>query len=113
LYFALQRRSIQDLVLETIFHKKYVGKNTYSWFLHNGKHVQLCPTLCDSVDCTALLAAPLSMEFSKQEYQSGLPFPIPGDLPALGIEPTSSAAPALAGEFLTAASSSIFQTKVI
>ena len=28
---------------------------------------------------------PLSMEFSRQEYWSGLPFPIPGDLPNLGI----------------------------
>ena len=31
--------------------------------------------------------APLSMEFSRQEYWSGLPFPSPGDLPNLGIEP--------------------------
>ena len=30
--------------------------------------------------------APLSMEFSKQEYCSGLPFPFPGDLPFLGIK---------------------------
>ena len=30
--------------------------------------------------------APLSMEFSRQEYWSGLPFPSPGDLPNLGIE---------------------------
>ena len=29
---------------------------------------------------------PLSMEFSRQEYWSGLPFPSPGDLPDLGIE---------------------------
>ena len=28
-----------------------------------------------------------SMEFSRQEYWSGLPFPSPGDLPDLGIEP--------------------------
>ena len=27
------------------------------------------------------------MEFSRQEYWSGLPFPSPGDLPDLGIEP--------------------------
>ena len=27
--------------------------------------------------------APLSMEFSRQEYWSGLPFPTPGDLPDL------------------------------
>ena len=26
------------------------------------------------------------MEFSRQEYWSGLPFPTPGDLPDLGIE---------------------------
>ena len=30
--------------------------------------------------------APLSMEFSRQEYWNGLPFPSPGDLPNPGIE---------------------------
>ena len=35
--------------------------------------------------------APPSMEFSSQEYCSGLPFPSPGDLPDLGIEPWSPA----------------------
>ena len=35
--------------------------------------------------------APLSMEFSRQEYWSGLPFPSPGDLPNLGIKPWSPA----------------------
>ena len=38
------------------------------------------------------------MEFSRQKYWSGLPFPPPGDLPDLGIEPMS---PALAGGFFT------------
>ena len=33
--------------------------------------------------------APPSMEFSKQEYWSGLPFPSPGGLPDPGIEPGS------------------------
>ena len=33
----------------------------------------------------------LSVEFSRQEYQSGLPFPSPGDLPDLGTEPGSPA----------------------
>ena len=33
--------------------------------------------------------APLSMEFSRQEYWSGLPFPSPGDLPDSGIKPRS------------------------
>ena len=33
----------------------------------------------------------LSMEFSRQEYWSGLPFPSPGDLPNPGTKPRSSA----------------------
>ena len=35
--------------------------------------------------------APLSMEFSRQEFWSGLPFPSPGDLPNPRIEPRSPA----------------------
>ena len=35
--------------------------------------------------------APLSMEFSSQEYRSGLPFSSPGDLPDPGIIPKSPA----------------------
>ena len=45
--------------------------------------------------------APLSMEFSRQEYWSGLPFPSPGDLPDPGIEPKSLVPPALGGRFST------------
>ena len=41
------------------------------------------------------------MEFSRQEYWSGMPFPSPGDLPDPGIEPVSLASPALAGGFFT------------
>ena len=47
-----------------------------------------------TVACQALL----SMEFSRQEYWSGLLFPSPGDLPDPGTEPTS---PALADRFFT------------
>ena len=46
------------------------------------------PTLCDPVNCTH--QAPLSMEFFRQVYWSGLPFPSPGDLLDPGIEPGSS-----------------------
>ena len=41
--------------------------------------------------------APLSIEFSRQEYWSGLPFPTPGDFPDPGIKPTSLVSPTLAG----------------
>ena len=40
---------------------------------------------------TVALQAPLSMEFSRQEYWSGLPFPSPGDLPDPEIQPGSPA----------------------
>ena len=42
--------------------------------------------------------APLSMEFSRQEYWSGLPCPPPGDLPDPGIKPRF---PALQVDFFT------------
>ena len=38
---------------------------------------------------TVARQAPLSMEFARQEYWSGLPFPSPKVLPNLGIEPES------------------------
>ena len=44
---------------------------------------------------------PLSIEFSRQEYWNGLPFPNPGDLPHPGIKPESPMSPALAGGFFT------------
>ena len=51
---------------------------------------------------TVACQAPLSMGFSRQENWSGLPFPPPGDLPDLGIEPVSLTSPALADGFFTA-----------
>ena len=46
---------------------------------------------------TVACQAPLSIEFSRQEYWSGLPFSSPGNLPNPGIEPVS---PVLASGFL-------------
>ena len=56
-------------------------------------HVQLFAT-----PWTVAYQAPPSMEFSRQEYLSGLPFPSPGDLPNPGIEPRS---PTLEADALT------------
>ena len=61
---------------------------------HLSEVTQSCPTLCDPKDYS--LQAPLSMGFSKQEYWSGLLFPLPRDLPDPEIKPMS---PALAGGF--------------
>ena len=52
-------------------------------------HVQLFVT-----PWTVAHQAPLCMEFSRQEYCSGLPFPTPGDLPTPSIEPMSPASSA-------------------
>ena len=67
-----------------------------SWFTHLRPLVE---TVCSSLSRVQLFAtpwiiihqAPLSLGFSRQEYWSGLPFPSPGDLPDLGIEPGSPA----------------------
>ena len=68
--------------------------------------------MCYALSCSAMsdsFAAPwtlthqppLSMEFSSQEYWSGLPFPTPWDLPDPGIALPSLTSPALAGRFFT------------
>ena len=50
---------------------------------------------------TVASQAPLSMEFSRQEYWSGLPCPPPGDPPHPGIKSASPVSPALSGKFFT------------
>ena len=61
-----------------------------------------CQSLCRVQPCVTpwpvARQAPLSMEFFRQGYWSGLPFPPPGDLPNPGIKPVS---PALVGRFFT------------
>ena len=49
---------------------------------------QSCLTLCNPMNYIAC-QAPLSVEFSRQEYWNGLPFPFPEDLPDPGIKPGS------------------------
>ena len=62
------------------------------------------PCMCaQSFSCVRLFATPwtvacqppLSTGFSRQEYRTGLPFLLPGDLPDPGIEPASPVSPAL------------------
>ena len=60
---------------------------------------QSCPAL--STPWTVAHQTPLSMEFSRREYLSGLPVPSPGYVPNPGIELRSLVSPALAGGFLT------------
>ena len=65
-------------------------------YVQSLSHVQLFAALW-----TVACQAPLSMEFSKQEYWSGLPSPLPEDLVDPGMEPASLVSPALAGRYFT------------
>ena len=58
-------------------------------------------TLCNP--WTVACQAPLPMEFSRQEFWGGVPFPTLWDLPNSVIKPASLASPALAGGFFTTA----------
>ena len=70
-------------------------------FLHNMCMCMLSGGQLFVTPWTVAYQAPLSWDFSRQEYWSGLPFPSPGDLPDPGIEPASLMSPALAGGFFT------------
>ena len=52
---------------------------------------QLCLTLGGPMDCSP--PGCLSMGFSRHEYWSGVPCPLPGDLPDLGIKPAFPVSP--------------------
>ena len=62
-----------------------------------GGPVVACMCMLSCFNCAQLYVtlwyvacqAPLSMGFSRQEYQNGLPCPLPGDLPHPGTEPRS------------------------
>ena len=47
-------------------------------------------TLSHAMDVSLQVPVSMEMEFSRQEYRSGMPFPSPGDLPDPGIKPRSS-----------------------
>ena len=74
-----------------IFYRFY-HRHSYVCVLSCFSYIRLCAT-----PWTVARQAPLYMEFSRQEYWSGLPFPPPGDLPNPGTEHASLLSPALAG----------------
>ena len=84
-YFGhLMRRA--DSFEKTVKLGKTEGRRRRVWqrmrWLDGIQVAQSCPTLCNPMDLA--YQAPPSMEFSRQEYWSGLPFPFPGDLPNQG-----------------------------
>ena len=70
--------------------KKANFRRMYTVYQENKRKVKLlsCVQLF-VIPWTVAHQVPLSMEFSRQEYWSGLPLPSPGGLPTPGIEPGS------------------------
>ena len=65
------------------------------------KSLRSCHVWLFAILWTKACLAPLFMGFSKQESWSGLPCPLPGDLPDPGIKPMSFMSPELASGFFT------------
>ena len=97
--FILNRRCIFEAF------RQYSGKgNACIQILHGKGYVHACMCICPIVSNslrTVACQAPLSMEFFRQEYWSGFPFPLPGDLLDPGIEFVSLESLGLAGRFFT------------
>ena len=69
----------------------------------NQSHMLSCFSHVQSfvTTCTESHQVLLSMGFSRSEYESGLPFPPPRDIPDPEIKPESLMSPALASGFFT------------
>ena len=79
----LQARILEWVAVPSTSMSNEANSNTYTTTLRV-LVAQLCMTLCDPMDYIAHQGL-LSMEFSRQGYWNGLPFPSPGDLPNQGL----------------------------
>ena len=68
------------------FYRIYMNQSHKLHYIYGGGLVAK-----SSLTLATLCQATLPMEFFREEYWSGLPFPPPGDLPDPGIEPRSPA----------------------
>ena len=88
-----------------------------TYFLYIDMYVHACSIasfMSDSLwPCGPQGQAPPSRGFSRQEYQSGLPCPSPGNLPNSGIETMSLTCLALAGGFFTTKSPYIVYVTIL
>ena len=94
--------STYSLPFESPSHPRFPHHSAPSWASWTPP---LLPTVLSHTDSAApwtiALQAPLSMEFSRQEYWSSLPIPTPEDRPNPGVETVSLESPAWAGGIFT------------
>ena len=83
-FFFLNYWSIVDLYCCVSF---WYMAQWLSYISVRAESLQLCPAFCDSMDCK--LSGSSIHGFSRQEYWSELPCPLPGDFPDPRIEPGS------------------------
>ena len=103
----------KDVTLNTLWYPTLKIQMKWGNLNHVCEYVCVCVCVCVCVLSrfsyvwffgtlwTVAHQTPLSMGFSGQEYWSGLPYPLPMDLPNPGTEFMSPASPELAGGFFT------------
>ena len=103
--FLVKQYELENLYTISHKHCSNCDKSIEFLVLHSYMYACMlsCSVVSDSLQPRWAVAhqAPPSMEFSRQEYRIGLPFPTPGDLPDPEIEPMSPESPTLAGRVFT------------
>ena len=85
MFYYLLRGNTKDIS----GHYKYIYLYLYIIYILTYESEVISRVRLFATPWTVAHQAPPSMEFSRQEYWSGLPFPSPGDLPDPRIEPRS------------------------
>ena len=90
--FESKMRLVTGIFFLHMHYSKYIHTTTKEWYIFQfvGSNSVSHSVMSNSLRLYNYIAhqAPLSMEFSRQEYWSGLPFPSPWDLPNPGTEPS-------------------------
>ena len=95
-FFDWSRVGLQHCVRFQLY-SKVIWRYIY---IHTHIYMPVCMLTCFSrvrlfaTLWTVVCQAPLSMEFSRHGFWSGLPFPPPGDLPNPGVKPATPESPA-------------------
>ena len=101
-YFSIHNvKMLKEFSSKSIFGMSYLTSENKLWFFY------ILDVNVDGLSCVWLFVAPwtvvcqspLFMEFSRQEYSSGLPVPIQEGLPDSGIQPISLECPAVVARF--------------
>ena len=94
--YHLSHQGSHSIIYICIHTHTHTHTHKHTCALSHFPHGQLFVTLW-----TIVHQAPLSMEFFRPKYWSGLPSPSPGDLPNPGMQPASLMSPALTDRFFT------------